>query len=290
MATELKTDSWPRYMLYRGDEQYMTFKPEEARKEAAEAGKKFTASAYPDVWAKDAALVQRVRAFLAENFHWHDRLAKSGPDLDVIQTLMDMVRGGSVVVIPEEPVRTGSAGGLATQAASSFWGVDNYDATPYVSVKEQYQAQLQRINAERPTWAETQAMMDGINASVMRQMAGRSPLLDSLFDAAGWTRKYANTTDAPQSLLGDAQPFEYGDGPSLPSGDSELAWLPRTGGPANTWVVNPSGSGQMRLYDANGNAAVDFDFAHDHGFGAPHSHNWAGNTRDLGNAFSLLPY
>ena len=108
---ELKTDSWHRYMLYRGDERYMTFEPEEKRKEAVEAGKKFTASAYADVWAKDAELVKRVRVFLGENFHWHERLAKGGADLDVVQTLMDMVRGGSVVVIPEKPVFSG--GGIA---------------------------------------------------------------------------------------------------------------------------------------------------------------------------------
>jgi hypothetical protein len=93
MAKELKTDAWYRYMLYRGDERYMTFDSEEKRKDAVEAGKKFTASAYADVWAKDAALVQRVRVFLGENFHWHERLAKDGTDLDVVKTLMDMVRG-----------------------------------------------------------------------------------------------------------------------------------------------------------------------------------------------------
>jgi hypothetical protein len=76
MAIELKADSWRRYMLYRSGERYMTFEPEEKRKEAVEAGKKFTASAYADAWAKDAELVKRVRAFLGENFHWHQRLAR----------------------------------------------------------------------------------------------------------------------------------------------------------------------------------------------------------------------
>ena len=103
MATELKTDSWHRYVLYRRDEQYMTFRPDDERRKAAEAGKKFTASAYADVWAKDAALVQRVRQFLGKNFHWHAELAKSGSDLEVVQMLHEMVRGGSIVVIPEQP-------------------------------------------------------------------------------------------------------------------------------------------------------------------------------------------
>jgi hypothetical protein len=39
MATELKTDSWHRHMLYRNDERYMTFKPDDERRKAADAGK-----------------------------------------------------------------------------------------------------------------------------------------------------------------------------------------------------------------------------------------------------------
>ena len=110
MAIELKTDGWRRYMMYRRDEQHMTFEPEQKRREAAEAGKKFVAMAYADVWAKDGELVKRVRAFLGKNFHWHDRLVKSGADLDVVQTLKEMVRGDSVVVIPEDAMRGGSVG------------------------------------------------------------------------------------------------------------------------------------------------------------------------------------
>ena len=69
------------------------------------------------MWAKDAELVRRVRQFLGENFHWHDRLAKSGTDLNVVQTLQDMVRGGSVVVMPEDRPRSGSAGVSASAPA-----------------------------------------------------------------------------------------------------------------------------------------------------------------------------
>ncbi|WP_254067571.1 hypothetical protein [Burkholderia sp. L27(2015)] len=86
----------------------MTFEPEQKRREAAEAGKKFVAMAYADVWAKDVELVKRVRGFLGKNFHWHDRLVKSGADLDVVQTLNEMVRGDSVVVIPEDAMWGGS--------------------------------------------------------------------------------------------------------------------------------------------------------------------------------------
>ena len=55
-------------------------------------------------------------------------------------------------------------------------------------------------------------------------------------------------------------------------------------------LASAAGKERRWLYDGSGNAAVDFDFDQDHGFGAPHAHNWDGNTRDQGNAFSLLPY
>ncbi|QGZ60123.1 hypothetical protein FAZ97_35000 [Paraburkholderia acidiphila] len=96
--------------------------------------------------------------------------------------------------------------------------------------------------------------------------------------------------DAP-TPLGDAQPFAYGEDDRQPSDDDmQTAWLPSKGGPPNQWVENASGKQQWRLYDGDGNAAVDIDLGHDHGFGSPHSHNWDNGARDNGNAFSLLPY
>src|ERR1700677_2094465 len=110
MSKELKTDSCCRYMLYRKEDysKGIFFTREEKR--AVEAGYKFTMAAYPDVWARDEGLVKRVRQFLGANFYWHDRLSKSGSNLDVMQTLRDMVRGGSVVVIPETAVSGGRVG------------------------------------------------------------------------------------------------------------------------------------------------------------------------------------
>jgi len=88
---------------------------------------------------------------------------------------------------------------------------------------------------------------------------------------------------------GGAQPFAYTEDDLPDTGDDEsLAGMPIKDGPPNTWVENPSGSGQLRLYDANGNAVVNIDFDHDHGFGAPHSHNWNGQDRDLGKARSRV--
>ncbi|MCC8402514.1 hypothetical protein LJ655_11535 [Paraburkholderia sp. MMS20-SJTN17] len=111
---------------------------------------------------------------------------------------------------------------------------------------------------------------------------------------------YGNSTGVPQNVgtpsyspgassLRDAQPFEYSE--DMPSGDEiQTAWLPSEGGPPNQWLENTSGKKQWRLYDGNGNAAVDIDFGHDHGFGIPHSHNWDNGVRGKGNAFSLVPW
>jgi len=105
-----------------------------------------------------------------------------------------------------------------------------------------------------------------------------------------WTCNCRGRSRTPPQNLGNAQPFGYKP-LDAPNGDAETyGGMPIENGPPNTGVENPSGSGQLRLYDANGNVAVDIDFDHDHGLGAPHSHNWDGGSRDLGNAVSILPY
>lgn len=294
MATELKADSWRRYMLYRADDSsLMPFASRDQKRAAMEAGKKFTMAAYPETWAEDAQLIDRVRLFFRESFHWHDRFATSGSDLELMQTLFDMVRGGSIAVVPEQPQRTGGITWPPRKPESLFWGVENYDETPFVPLKERYLAQLKRMNAGRPTWAETQPMMDGINAHFMAKLAGRSPSLDALFRAAAWTDKYADT--APKSsLLDDAAPFEFRPFDATGLGDAfEIAKTPNEGAPG-TWYTNP-GSGQMRMYGSSGRPAVDFDFDHDHGQGIPHAHNWAIDPltgrlkRGPGLPMSILP-
>ena len=49
-------------------------------------------------------------------------------------------------------------------------------------------------------------------------------------------------------------------------------------GPPNTDVVIPDplrpGEGTIRVYGPNGEAVVDYDFGHDHGYGDPHAHDW----------------
>jgi hypothetical protein len=122
-GVELKTDSQHRWMMYSKDAYgsgriFLTTE----QKQAVEEGKKFSQRAYADIWAKDAALVARVRAFLRANFHWHDRLGKNGTDLEVIQTLQSMIRGESVVLIAEQTRSGGSTAAVtpAPPAVPSF--------------------------------------------------------------------------------------------------------------------------------------------------------------------------
>ena len=306
MAVELKTDSWYRYTLYRSNERYMAFEPEEKRREAVDAGKKFTASAYADVWAKDAELVKRVRAFLGENFHWHDRLAKSGADLHVVQTLMDMVRGGSVVVIPEKPVFNG--GGIAwppkKPTPSSFWGVENYDPPRYASVQERYLAQIAELQATETPWAEIEAMNDVINQKFMHAAVLIDPLgMLPTFARAGWISKYglpdlstwgqetdtggdSDTSDASVSSdsaegdastpLGDAQPFEYT--PDMLDGDTEevaARGVRMTGNEPGGYRINPNGL-DADYFDSNGNLCAQYHESH----GEAHGHNFDAGLRD----------
>lgn len=308
MATELKTDSWHSYVLYRKKDYAPSVFPSPEETQAIEAGKKYALGADSYIWAKDAGLLKRVREFLGKNFHWHDRLAKSGSDSDVVQALMEMVRGGSVVVIPEKPMRSGGATGASKNADPSFRRVSDYDVPKYKATKERYQAQLEKMNADPIPWSEIQSMNDSMNTQFMHAAILAAPALSlPVFARAGWISKYSlpdmtgvgfdrvNVVAGDDSSAGmttslGGMPFGYGSETGSSTEVRQLAWLPRTGGLASAWVENPSGSKQMRLYDGIGNAAVDFDFDHDHGFGAPHAHNWDGNIRDKGNAFSLLPY
>ncbi|CAN7670421.1 hypothetical protein [Caballeronia sp. 15711] len=69
MATELKTDSWHCYMLYRKKDYASSAFPSPEETQAVETGKKYALNADSNIWAKDAGLVKRVREFLGKNFH-----------------------------------------------------------------------------------------------------------------------------------------------------------------------------------------------------------------------------
>lgn len=198
-SAELKTDSLQRWMLYSKDtyENGRIFLTTEQKKAVAE-GKKFSQGAYADIWAKDAALVRRVRSFLGTSFYWHQRLAKSGADLEVIQTLQAMIRGESVVLIAEQS-RTG--------------GVSN-DPAPKLKKLPSFREELM-TNLGMSYDAAT-AYMIRYNEIVekIHEMEARSA-----------NRAASSSDDAASDLtktgtsLGNAEPFQYAQ--LAVSGDTE---------------------------------------------------------------------
>ncbi|QQC65214.1 hypothetical protein [Paraburkholderia ginsengisoli] len=267
-STELKTDASQRWMMsskdaYEGGRIFLTTE----QKQAVEEGKKSSQRAYADVWAKDAALVQRVRSFLATHFHWHQRLLKSGTDLEVIQTLQSMIRGESVVLVTE-PFRSAGSAAAATPAQPTMRSFRESLMTEYGMTYDAATAYIESYND----------MVDRVNAVTDRYPNGTaSSLADAVDDDL--------TENA--TPLGDAQAFDYQPA-DVPEGTVfDLAKTPNEGDPG-TWYTN-RGSGQMRLYGDDRKAAVDFDFDHDHGQGAPHAHNWNNGARGPGLPFSLLP-
>jgi hypothetical protein len=263
-GTELKTDSLQRWMMYSKDAYgsgriFLTTE----QKQAVEEGKKFSQRAYADVWAKDAALVQRVRSFLGTHFHWHQRLAKAGTDLEVIQTLQSMIRGESVVLVAEQS-RSGGSVAAATPAQPKMrsfreslmteYGMSYDAATAYI---ERYNDRVDRVNSVADRYAN----------------GGASSLADTADDLT--------ETATP---LGDAQPFEYGADTTV--GDSfEIAKTPNLDDPG--WYTNP-GSGQMRLFGSDRKPIVDLDFDHAHNGLRPHAHNWGPGGRDSG--YDVVPF
>jgi hypothetical protein len=188
-GTEQKTDASQRWMMY-GKDAYGSgriFLATE-QKQAVEEGKKFSQRAYTDVWAKDAALVQRVRSFLGTHFHWHQRLAKAGTDLEVIQTLQSMIRGESVVLVAEQ-YHPGGSVAVASPAQPKVPSFRESLMTSYGMSYEAATACIDRYND----------MVDRVNAVADRYANAAASSLDT---AAGDLMESATP-------LGDAQPFEY---------------------------------------------------------------------------------
>ncbi|PRY03816.1 hypothetical protein [Paraburkholderia sp. BL25I1N1] len=198
-GTELKTDSSQRWTMYSKDTYgsgriFLTTE----QKQAAQEGKDFTSRGYADVWARDAALVQRVRSFLRQNFHWHERLVKNGADLEVVQTLQSMIRGGSVVLIAEQ-ARTGGAGSGPAPAPYRLQSFRESLMTMHGMSYDAATAYIYRYND----------MVDRVNASAASYASGAASSL------AGEASNLAETSPP----LGNAQPFEYT--PDVVGGDTE---------------------------------------------------------------------
>lgn len=216
-GTELKTDSFQRWMLYSKDAygSGRIFLSTE-QKQAVEEGKRYSQRAYADVWAKDAALVQRVRSFLDTNFHWHQRLVKNGAALEVIQTLQSMIRGESVVLVAEQS-RTGGAGIASAHKPPAIPSFRESLMTDYGMSYDAATAYIERYND----------MVDRVNAVQAARAAASSggDLLGEVEAVAGKMDNGNDTGADGLTLLGDAQPFDYqpdaqdGDVDELAAGD-----------------------------------------------------------------------
>ena len=245
-GTELKTDSLQRWMMYSKDAYgsgriFLTT----GQKQAVEEGRKYSQRAYADVWAKDAALVLRVRSFLGTNFHWHERLAKNGADLEVVETLQSMIRGESVVLIGEQS-RTGGAGG---NPAPKPQGVPSFRSSLMTSYGMSYDAATAYIERYND-------MVDRANAVAARNAnRAASSLVD---DASDLTE-----TVTP---LGDTQPFEY-EPDALSGNAEELA--------AST--NNPKFAAKMLGYDPNTFSDILHNFKPDNGLGPADNVIWHDN-------------
>lgn len=178
-----------------------------------------------------------------------------------------------------------SSGKSFHQMAMESMGLTAEGAWAYI---ERYNAMVERINAAEDAWAVARDSTGGLPGAAATALGGA---VHSANNGTVDPRDIGMTGGDVATPLGDARAFAYGpDNGGTFGDDLQTAWLPSRGGPPNQWLENSSGKIQWRLYDINGNAAVDIDFGHDHGFGIPHSHNWDNGVRDKGNAFSLLPY
>ncbi|MFL9910875.1 hypothetical protein [Paraburkholderia sp. RL17-337-BIB-A] len=219
-GTELKTDSLQRWMMYSKDVYgsgriFLTTE----QKQAIEEGKKFAQRTYADAWARDAELVQRVRSFLGSNFHWHQRLAEKGADLEVVETLQSMIRGESVVLIAEQS-RTGSA---SIDRAPKTRRLPSFHEELMTRLGMSYEAATAYMD-----WYND--MVDHVNAVTARYANSAA---SSLADAA------ADLTEAA-TPLGDALPFDYVED-ALSTDTEELAASTR----------NPGYAAKMLGYDRN---------------------------------------
>ena len=197
---------------------------------------------------------------------------------DATALLRSAVKSGKVMVAIERAVKR-SGGGV---------GASQPSRPPYPLETREKAARGSAAPTGKSYSYDWLPRYDDVSAddliNYIQSVIGSAPADATVADAAA---------DADSSTpLGDAQPFVYSD-ESPTDGAFEIAKTPNTGEPG-TWYTNP-GSGQMRLYGADGNPAVDFDFDHDHGQGIPHAHNWAINPltgksqRGPGVPMSILP-
>jgi hypothetical protein len=150
------------------------------------------------------------------------------------------------------------------------------DYTPYVPFKD-------RVAATASSAVSSASGFDWLGA--VETAAGAV-----LGDDGALDDDFASRAGEDSTPLGDAQAFEYQ--PDIGDGDSiDVAGIPNMTGDPNSWIESgPGMKKQWRMFDSDGNAAVDIDFDSHHGQPNPHVHNWDGNSRDKGWPVSILPW
>jgi hypothetical protein len=191
-------------------------------------------------------------------------------------------------------MRSGSGGGGAAPASRSFhqlamdWmGLDSDGAYAYI---EKYNAMVQHVEeVEARTAAARAAAASGSDDGLfgVAEAAASSKLISP---NAGFGDDASAVNGEDSTPLGDARSFDYqlgiGDGDSI-----DVAGIPNMTGDPNSWVESgPGMKKQWRMFDSDGNAAIDIDFDSHHGQANPHAHNWDGNFRDQGWPVSILPW
>jgi hypothetical protein len=229
------------------------------------------------------------REFLAGSFDWmRDQafMSKLKELLSIDETDPAHVRGkvqrafelGEVVTIPDRPSSGGLSGARDGDAprprSTTFTPSQLFKGAPRITRTGSYY--------DRPT--QPRLFADDCMAAWLAKPGdllsdgGGEAMVDSFGDSG-----------RDSSLLGDAQPFEYG--PDEPTGEIDaLAGMPFNGEPG-TWISSMPGTmPQLRQYGPNGTPLTDFDLEAHHGNPNPHAHNWDGYRRDNGAPVSLLPW
>jgi hypothetical protein len=182
------------------------FNPDPERKAAADAGRKMLDAVYPDVWERNAELVDRVEHFLIASFP-HFRKGNAHHTLDALRRA---VWKGEVFIVEREPEFCGGYAAPHVRKQSGFRGVDNDDEVPFE--KEPWPEVPDTSAADWDIWhdANNQAMM---HAAVRAAPA----LFLPMFAKAGWISRYGvpdlseGFARAESTPLGDAEGFELGE-------------------------------------------------------------------------------
>ena len=254
------------------------------RQSVADAAKALLADAFR--WTRDEALMRDLCGLLGLD---------SVTPADAVFKVKRAIETGELVAIPDPPRYTGagsSGSGNPKPASITFTPSQLFKGASRIARPALRYASPARITMPSNDWlAKWEANPGDIlpDGSIATALNSSRDNPDATAAGAGDDIAAFAGDIGEATTLGDARPFEYVEEGSV-GDDMQTGWMPIDGGPRDAWVVNPSGSGQLRYFDGNGNAAIDIDCDRDHGFGSPHYHLWTDGVRDKGNAMSTITY